>query len=181
VKTSNFFSVAFVVIILVNALGYYGVFLGLHYRHDAEMTKVLDADVFNEFQTITLRLPVSIPYMPDQSEFERVSGKFEHEGEHYLLLKQRYSKDTLTVVCVRDLAENQIEQVLSDYAKAFTDNAAHQAIQVNFDFLKDYLPNTFAISPCEAGWSRTVSYGTSYSDVRPSFCFCMAHPPERVL
>jgi hypothetical protein len=89
-------SIVLIAILVLNTLGYYGIFLGMHYRNDRIMTKALDSDNYDQAEAITINVAVSIPYMPDQSDFQRVEGKFEHQGELYRMVKQRYAKDTLT-------------------------------------------------------------------------------------
>lgn len=162
-------------------MGYYGVFLGIQYRNDIAMTNVLDADQYDDDQTFTIKIPVSVPYMTNNEDFVRVDGKFEHNGEHYRLVKQKYANDTLVVVCVKDLETKRISEALSNYVKNFSDKAAdqnqHSTISVNF--IKDYLPQTFSIRTLSPGWEAdVVQYGFCI-DLIPSFEVSVIHPPER--
>lgn len=162
-------------------MGYYGVFLGLQYRNDTAMTKMLDADQYNASQTVTIKLPVSIPYMNDNTDFERVDGKFEHQGEHYRLVKQKYANDTLTVVCVKDVENKRIDQALSNYVETFSDKAAHQneTSKVTVNFIKDYLPQVFSLKSISSGWEIDVAQYGFYIHLIPSFIVSVVHPPER--
>lgn len=146
------------------------------------MSKALDADHYDESHAIILKVPVSIPYMPDQLNFERVNGKFEHEGELYRIVKQRYAKDTLTVVCVKDTEHKKIDMVLTDYVKTFTDKTdeSKSATKSTISFLKDYLPIYFSINSGSAGWSLSVIHNSEYGNLFPSFSASIVHPPERV-
>lgn len=163
-------------------MGYYGVFLGMQYRNDAEMIKALDASQYDESQTITIKIPISIPYMTDNTNFERVNGKFEYQGEHYRLVKQKYAKDTLTVVCLKDHETKRINQALSEYLKTFTDKPPVQGqnSNVTLNFIKDYLQQTFSLSTTAIGWEADViQYGYCIHLI-PSFTASLIHPPERV-
>lgn len=174
-------SITFVIIILLNTMGYYGVFLGLNYRHDVAMSKALDADNYNTSNTITIRVPLSIPYMPDQADFERVNGQFKHEGELYRMVKQRYSNDTLTVVCIRDTEHKKIDLALADFVKTFTDKAtdSNPTAKVAVSFIKDYLPTSIQINSATDGWELRVTHNLNDQNLIPTFSASIVHPPER--
>lgn len=162
-------------------MGYYGVFLGMQYRNDAAMLKSLDADQYEESQTIRFRIPISLPYVNDNSGFQRVDGKFEHEGEYYRLVKQKYAKDTLTVVCVKDFENKRINQALSNYVKTFTDKATDQNhnSKATVSFIKDYLPQTLSLKSLSPGWEVNVIKDGYYNNLIASFSASIIHPPER--
>lgn len=162
-------------------MGYYGVFLGLQYRNDRALTNAFDADQYDDSQTVTIKIPVAIPYMTNQPDFERVDGKFEHQGEHYRLVKQKYGNDTLTVVCVRDAETKRINKALSEYVKNFSDQSAdqNQHSNVTINFIKDYLPQTFSVRSLSTGWEAdVVQYGFCINLI-PTFEASVVHPPER--
>lgn len=162
-------------------MGYYGVFLGLKLKNDIAMSKALDSDLYNQSNTITLKVPVSIPYMPDQPDFDRVDGKFEHNGELYRMVKQRYAQDTLTVICVRDTEHKKIDLALSDYVKTFSDKAADTkpTSKATITFMKDYLPISFGIVSDTEGWALSVLRNAHYQSLIPTFTASIVHPPER--
>lgn len=162
-------------------MGYYGVFLGLHYQNNLAMSTALNADVYDESNSITLKVAVSIPYMPDQTDFERVSGQFEHNGELYWMVKQKYAKDTLTVVCVKDTERKKIDLVLADYVKTFTDKTTDNksSSKIAISFLKDYLPISFSIKSDTHGWASRVIHNVGQQNLIPTFAASIIHPPEQ--
>lgn len=162
-------------------MGYYGVFLGMQYRNDTAMMQVLDANRYDESQTITIRIPVSIPYMNDNTAFERVNGTFKHHGEHYRLVKQRYSQDTLTVVCVKDHETKRIDEALTGYLKTFTDEPSGQGehSRITLSFIKDYLPQGFSLSTTSTGWESAIAMVGYRINLIPTFTASLIHPPER--
>jgi hypothetical protein len=174
-------SIALVAILLLNALGYYGVFMGLHHKNDVAMKQSLDSESYDLSNTITIRIHVSIPYMTDQTDFERVDGKIEHDGTLYRKVKQRYADDTLTVVCIRDTQYRQINQALADYVKTFTDKApdSKPGSKTTLNFLKDYLPTQLSIRSFSAGWSSSLSLSSACKTFVPTFTTSIIHPPER--
>lgn len=161
-------------------MGYYAVFLGLYYHNDWAITKAIDADAYDESQTLTIKVPVSIPYMPDQADFERVSGEFSHEGELFRLVKQKYAQDTLTIVCVRDTEHEKIDRVLSEYAKTLTGRSTdHGSIKIMISFLKDFLPISFSVRSTSPGWSIDLIQNSGCKTFIPAFSASIIHPPEK--
>ncbi len=177
----KFASIAFVVIILFNTVGYYGVFLGLHLKNDFTMSKALADDIYDEASTFTVKVPVSIPYMPDQDDFERAEGKFEHNGQLYRMVKQRYAKDTLTVVCIKDTEHHRINVALSDYVKTVTDKTPDSTpvSKITVSLIKDFLQTSIDINSITAGWAVSVSHNSRYQNIIPHFSASIIHPPER--
>jgi hypothetical protein len=173
-------SIGFIAVLLLNVMGYYGVFLGMQYRNDVSSLKAFDADIYDESQAITLKIPVAIPYMTDNVDFQRVDGKYEHEGVHYRLVKQKYAQDTLTIVCVRDMETTRLSNALADYVKTFTDTPEQgQNSKISLNMIKDYLPQHFSLTNTAVGYEVDVVYNNSNISMIPSFCASVVHPPER--
>lgn len=168
-------------IVLLNTMGYYLIFLGFHYQNDLAMSKALDSDIYDQSNTITIKVPVSIPYMPYQSDFHKVNGQFEHNGELYRMVKQCYANDTLTVVCVRDTEHKKIDLALADYVRTFSDKATDSkpASKVSISFIKEYLPISFSINSATEGWALRVMHNSHYQNLIPTFSASIIHPPEK--
>ena len=145
-------------LILFNTLGFYGVLVGLRYKAKQDLVQRLDEDQYRQEETITLKVPLSIPYHMDDDRYERVNGEIEHQGEFYRLVKQRLQRDTLYIVCIKDSKSKQIKKALTDYVKTFTDkpvDSKHRG-KTMVSFLKDYIPSYFFISPESSGWNNSV-------------------------
>jgi len=177
----RFFSIVFIVLLFLNAIGYYGVFLGLYHQNDVAMNRVFDSDNYSGLQLVTIHIPVSIPYLFDQTDFERAQGEFEHEGEFYRLVKQRYSNDTLTVICVKDYTHKKINHALKDYVKTFGDlqSDSKSTSKITVNFLKDYLSQVFSLYTASYGWVYNLQHSSDYGMLIPTFSASIIHPPER--
>jgi hypothetical protein len=162
-------------------MGYYGVFLGLQYKNDQDMLQRLDDDNYSDSETVTIKIPISIPYAMDSEGFERVDGKFEYNGEFYRLVKQKLSKDTLYVVCVKDHQNKRIDDAMTSFVKTFTDKPVdnHSSSKIVITFIKDYIPQSFTVQHLTAGWETDVVRESSCSVLKSSFYPSIIHPPER--
>ena len=141
-------SIFLVFLLFLNILGFYGLLQGLRYKTTLELVQRLDNDRYSTEETILLKIPVAVPYQIDSEDYERVDGEFEHQGEFYRLVKQKYQNDTLFMVCIKDHTSKRIEQALTDYVKTFTDkpiDAKHSG-KVATNLVKDYLPSCVSIN-----------------------------------
>lgn len=174
-------AIALIFVLALNIIGYYGVFLGMQHLRDVAMAATFDAGEYNESETIRIAIPVSVPYMADDLEFKRVDGKFEYQGEHYRLVKQKYTQDTLMVVCVRDNDAKEMDKALEDYLTSFTDkpHEQSQASKISQSFSKDYLSQIISLSTLSMGWEITATNFADCPDLVPSFYASLIHPPER--
>ena len=140
-------------------LGYYGLFVGLQYSSSYNLTQRLDSDQYNEAETFTLKVPMAVPYQGD-TEYERVDGEIEHNGEVYRLVKQKLSQDTLYIVCLKDNASKSIKRALNDYVKTFTDkpvDTKHNG-KTFLTLIKDYLPTSIVVMSLTEGWSNSLPF-----------------------
>ncbi len=171
-------SVFLVVLLLLNVMGYYGFFLGLKYKNSLQVTERLNADDYTESETITIKVPLAIPYFGD-TEFERVDGEIEHNGEFYRLVKQKLEKDTLHIVCMKDIKSKHIQEALTEYVKTFADQSADRSHTKTIQsFIKDYVSTSFNLESSSAGWKLKIAYpqgGHSFSN--PYFTI-LSPPPK---
>ncbi len=174
-------SIALAFLILLNVLGYYGIFLGLGYKNTRDLTQQLDNDRYEESNTVLIKVPLAVPYAAN-SEYERVDGDFIHEGQLYRLVKQKLSNDTLFVVCIKDQKGTAIHQALNDYVRTFTDKPvdSNSSQKDQFSFIKEYVVReTAGTIQRAANWEREVVALSPEVVFIDSFASSVIHPPER--
>ena len=143
------------------------------------MTARFDADQYDESQAITIKIPMSIPYLADDTEFKRVDGTYQYKGEFYRLIKQRYAQEMLTVICIKDTEKKRISQAITDYVMTFGDSGEDQDNALTISFIKDYIPQTFAIITTSNGWQSDVVESIAINCLVSTFTSSVIHPPER--
>jgi hypothetical protein len=148
-----------VLLLLFNAMGFYGLFVGLRFKSASDLVERLNNQQYNEEEAITVKVPITVPYTLSASEeFERVDGEVEHQGEFYRLIKQKFENDTLYIVCIKDRESKRIHNALADYVKTFTDKPVDgkQNGKISLNFIKDFLPSEIVISSVTDGWYHTI-------------------------
>jgi len=175
------FALALLVLFLLNVLGYYGVFIGLQLVNTREMVKKLDADEYSTCETQTFKIPLAVPYYSDSRDFERVDGEFEHNGEVYRLVKQRLYKDTLHIVCVKDVQSKKINQALADYVKTFTDKPANgkENSKTVKQLIKDFISFRVEVMTTALGWSQPGVDTYYLSTTAAATALPVVQPPEQ--
>ena len=140
----RFFSILLLLVFLFNVVGYYPVFWGLKYRARMEMNQRLDDENYNTEETVTIKIPLTVPYNTFGQDYERMTGSFEHHGEFFNLIKQKLEKDTLYIVCIKDHKEKQLHAAMTDFIKLSTDipTSSQQTLKLLSGLIKDYLAAT---------------------------------------
>lgn len=174
-------AIFFLTLFLLNIIGYYGVFLGLKYSMEQQLVGQLDADEYQADDLIEFKIAVTLPYMPDQIQYERVDGLIDVEGKYYRLVKQRYAGDTLYIVCLPDYDQQKIHKAIEEYVQTFASPDANKSKQLDFSksLSKDYMPMATSLEQgLQGGYYETgnQSYVVSnYSVYLPVFS-----PPPQV-
>ncbi|HZY79060.1 MAG TPA: hypothetical protein VFE50_06015 [Cyclobacteriaceae bacterium] len=146
-------------LILFNVIGYYGVYLGLRAKANSDLRQQLDANNFDESETITIRVPLALPYQSDWSSFQRVDGDFEKDGEFYNLVKQKIERDTLIIIAVKDHREATLFESLTNYVQSHTDTPLSEKAGKMIDNLaKDFLFNKSELTVDCIGWFLETSF-----------------------
>ncbi|MGC3944420.1 MAG: hypothetical protein QM762_07870 [Chryseolinea sp.] len=138
--------------------GYY--FISLTWRQYARMTMDtrIENESYNTEETITLKLPFTLPYAPADGKFESAHGSFEYNGEFYKLVKQKLEGDTLYVVVIKDVKEKMIFGYMSDFVKESSDVDGSKAFKLLTEFTKDYFASVPVVMVSQYGWSYEIGY-----------------------
>ena len=67
---------------------------------DSQLVQQLDESDYCDTDLIEVKIPLHLPYMQSQSEYERYDGSAEHDGVQYNYVKRRLSNDTLSILCI---------------------------------------------------------------------------------
>lgn len=172
-------AITLLAVFLFQLVGYYFVYLGLTMQANGELIARLDAHDYTADETITLKIPFTLPYWMDEGQFERVDGDFEHNGQFYKLVKQKLSKDTLYVVCIRNHDKTQLADALNEYIKFSNDlpSTSKQALKLWGSIVKDYLPNEPTGLSQHEGWTIAKEYGRDQVDTFVSPSASINSPP----
>jgi len=130
-----------------NLGGYYLVFKGLQMSAHKNLIERFDNEEYNQDLTFELKIPLALPYATTStSEFKRVNGRFEYEGDVFKLVKQKLENDTLYIVCIKDHTEKHLITEFKEYAKKAQDSpgstSKKESSSSTKQIIKDYCGNS---------------------------------------
>lgn len=154
--------------------------MGLRYQAKSEMVTRLDSRNYSTDETITLKIPFSLPYWVDSKNYERVNGEFEYQGDFYKLVEQKLEKDTLYVVCIKDASEKRLFNAMSDYVKLSNDlpSSSQQALKLLGSLMKDFIKNVQIEMTLSQGWSQECSFAELFFNPLTLASPVFSPPPE---
>ena len=161
-------------------MGYYFIYVGLRYQAKSELMTRLDAKDYSADETITLKVPFTLPYWADSRGYERVNGEFQYKGEFYQLVEQKLEKDTLYVVCIKDASERKLYESMSDYVKLANDlPTSSKNVKLFGSVMKDYVKGNGAeILKIQQGWSQTHKFANPSYQLLSIASPVFSPPPE---
>lgn len=153
-------SILLVVLILVNASGYYLLSVSLHIN-DSEQTLKLSKDEYSGSDAIIIKVPVSVPYSINDNQYESVDGKFAYNHETYRIVKKRMMNDTIFIVCVKDHVEGKIRKQMDEVARSTSDSPQNDKSSFStLSFIKDYLPVSTSLKNDINPWIVEMGYSS---------------------
>lgn len=162
-------------------MGYYVIYVGLRYQAKSDLLTRLDTRDFSKEETITLKIPFTLPYWADSRGYERVNGEFQYQGEFYQLVEQKLEKDTLYVVCIKNASEKKLYEAMTDYVKLTNDlpASAQKNVKLFSSLMKDYVKGTGTeIHKNQQGWSQENLFGDPSFSLLTLSTPVFSPPPE---
>jgi hypothetical protein len=158
----RFYGFFFLILVLLNTIGYYEVLLLIDQQQRERAVTWIDENENEINGNMVLRIPMALPYAERDLKYERAHGEVVCEGEVYHVVKQMTYRDTLYVVCLKDRKGTKVRNVIADYSKTFADQKqesgnAHKEIA---SFAKFYTIHTTPGTLREAGWFRVINYSS---------------------
>jgi hypothetical protein len=171
-------SILLVVLLLINASGYYLISIGL-FIHDKEQSLKLLNGEYSGSDAIIIKLPLSLPYSTNDNTYETAEGKFLFNKETYRIVKKKIINDTVLIVCVKDHIDSKIRIQMSNLANSQTDLPQnHKQISSSLSFVKDYLPTSCTLGNNCVPWTIEIGYESIQHQYTFLFESLVLQPPQ---
>ncbi len=105
------------VIMLFNLAGYRLFFSYMENKAQLQLSQQLDKQQYDEAGLFEIKVPIHLPYLTDNKNFERCYGSVEINGEHYNYVKRKICNDTLIVLCISNQEQNRLSKAADEYSK----------------------------------------------------------------
>jgi hypothetical protein len=136
-------SILLLSILLFNVMGYYVAYVGASMQANHEMEYRMNNENMEMAEIFTIKIPASIPYLNNSTNYQRIDGHFEANGKIYQLYQQRFTNDTLEIMCVEDHAEQHLMANLSKFVTLSLSDlpqSQQKALKYISFFTSDYVP-----------------------------------------
>lgn len=110
-----------IAIFIFNLFGYRLLFNYAQQQSDIKLEASLDKNDFNEAELITLKVPLNLPYLTNQQNFERVDGEITVDGKIYKYVKRKITDGSLVLLCLPDHNKMRIESAKDEFFKYAND------------------------------------------------------------
>jgi hypothetical protein len=84
----------------------------------------LDKEAYNMKDLITIKIPLSLPYLNNWSDFQRVDGEIELDGRIYKFVKRKVYDGQLILLCLPDDHKMHLKAAREDFFKSVNDLSA---------------------------------------------------------
>ena len=134
-------------LLIFNLFGYRIWFCYLQQQSNQRLTASLDKTEYNEEDLVTIKVPLSLPYFTNWSEFERYDGSIEVDGRHYNYVKRKVYNDTLVLLCIPNNEHTRLANAKNEFEKfaaegrSATGNKAGNSFVLK-SLITDYSQNT---------------------------------------
>ena len=105
---------------------------------DKELEVKLDNNEYDERQLLEIKIPIQIPYLINDADFERHYGEIEIEGRFYSFVKRKVKDGFLILKCIPNSAKDQIKEAGNDYFKKTSGLATTDKKQTSLNFAKNF-------------------------------------------
>ncbi len=121
ISLTRVFVITLLSIYLFNLSGYFIYYKYFIYRSDKQAIIALDNRLYNESELMEIKIPLNLPYLTSQTEYERVDGELQYQGVYYNYVERKISNDTLFLKCRQNNLKTSLYRSLNEYTKKAND------------------------------------------------------------
>lgn len=108
-------------ILLFNWCGYRWVLNRMEQQADTQLVAQLDRHDYDDSQLIEIRIPLNMPYLTTQADFERCDGQVEVNGQHYNYVKRKIDNGQLVLKCIPNEKRQRLQSARDEFFKLVND------------------------------------------------------------
>ncbi len=150
-------AISLLLLLLFNFIGYRFVFNALQQKANKQLVAKIDKSDYDESNLITVKVPLSMPYLTNWDDFKRTDGEITLNGKIYHYVKQKVFNGELILKCLPDeqkmnlqTAKNDFFQTQNDLQNNTSKNSGENSHVVKFT-VSDYIQtensvNTLAVN-----------------------------------
>ena len=155
----------------------------MQFKGEQITARQLDQGDFQGSETVIIKIPINLPYLPQSTREERIYGSLIIHGKWFNEVSQRLFADTMYVKCVQDNRKQKLTGLLHDFISFEFGKSPISNHQTDFfakSLLKEYLPLTqIAFFPPAPGPS--IEFSRWKAHLPPLVIADQPSPPPRAV
>lgn len=181
-------AILLIALFLFNLFGYRILFHYEQQQSDMRLEASFDRQDYNDAELITIKVPLSLPYVTNQQNFERVDGEITIDGKILKYVKRKITDGHLILLCLSDHNKMRIESAKDEFFRYANDlvqnnqskksNNTKSAVFKNV--LSEYYIDASDYTPAFRSMTQTYSI-TSLSNFLPSSYYQLPEQPPEVI
>lgn len=179
----RFFAISLLLVHLFNLGGYALVYAYFINQADVQMVKQLYSSNINDAKLIELKIPVHMPTVENQTEYEVVTGQIQLKDAYYDYVKLRMTRDTMYFVCLPNKAKTQLVKANLVTAKEIADvplNKKADPAAKKVNSISEYNLQTFSYQYTLVGINVTAPQATESSRPNNPYIESPGKPPNSI-
>lgn len=175
------------ILFLFNLAGYRLVFHYIQKEADVQYELSLDNEVYDESQMMTLKVDLNMPYLAQNTSFERIDGEISVDGKIFKYVKRKIHNGQLVLLCLPDEKKTKLRSAREEYfflANNLVSNSSTKETAPKAPFIKnivsDYDQQQFTTTPGCVTSIIVHDYPTDESLNSASSPDLAGQPPESV-
>lgn len=183
-KLSAIFLIA---LFLFNLFGYRILFNYEQQQSDVRLEASIDKQDYNDADLVTIKVPLSLPYVNNQQNFERVDGEITVNGKILKYVKRKIADGNLILLCLPNDNKMRIESAKEEYFKYANDLVQNNHSKksnntksgVSKNLMTEYYMNPFSdYAPAFSVRMHTYNNTSQSKFLPPSHYTLPERPPE---
>ena len=143
-------AILFLFILIFNIIGYKLIIAYYEFKSQTQMAGIIEAKKYAQEDLISLKIPVNLPYSPNNQDFENFEGNIDINGINYQYIKKRIYKDTLEVICIANYSKTYIQQSSKYIEKSNFDFSNSSKKSITNNIIK--MSNFYFVNSTENNW-----------------------------
>ncbi|QMU28045.1 hypothetical protein [Adhaeribacter radiodurans] len=156
------FAIGLLAIHLFNIAGYSLLFQYFIYQTDTNLVARLDLNQYRESELIQFKIPISVPYITDRPDYERVDGQVEIKGVLYTYVKRKIEKDTIYLQCLPNRATQRLSKARVAYTKHVNDLPQSKKNQTGSTIKKSGIFSEYDFKTIDYQFAAPIATANSY-------------------
>ena len=103
-------AILLLILFLFHLIGYRVIFYLLEEQWQQQVQLSLDKEDYNEAELITIKAPLTLPYVTDTKEFQRTDGEIMVDGKLYRYVKSKVENGVYVLLCLPDHYQQKLEK-----------------------------------------------------------------------